>query len=85
MIIFILVSIIICLFILICVLLYWVEFYRNQFYAQNDMFLYYKNKVSMLEYHFRNFKEGRNPYSVLRDMGHVLQDYCLGKGKTDGK
>ena len=30
----------ICLFIIICVLLYWMMYYKSELYAQKDMFLY---------------------------------------------
>ena len=36
---------------------------------------YYKNKLSMIEYHYRNYREGRNAYTVLRNIGNILQGY----------
>lgn len=34
-----------------------------------------RGKISMLEYYYRNYREGENPYTVLRKMGDVLQGY----------
>lgn len=34
-----------------------------------------KAKVSMIEYHYRNYIEGKNPYTVMRGIGDVLQEY----------
>ena len=31
-----------------------------------------KNKISMIEYFHRDFKEGKNPYTVLRDIKSIL-------------
>lgn len=75
----------ICLFIIVCVLLYWMTHYKSELYAQRDMFLYYKNKMSMVEYQFRNYREGKNPFTVLRDIGDIVQDYYqkLGANKGD--
>lgn len=30
------------------------------------------NQVSMIEYHFREYKEGKNPFTVLRDIGEII-------------
>ena len=77
-------AMVICLFVLICVLLYWVYYYKSKLYAQNDMFLYYKNKISMIEYQYRNFKEGKNPYTVLRDLGEIIQSYYIRPNTKNG-
>lgn len=74
----------ICLFIIICVLLYWMLYYKSELYAQKDMFLYYKNKMSMVEYQFRNYREGKNPFTVLRGIGDIVQDYYLKLGANEG-
>lgn len=34
-----------------------------------------RTTLSMIEYHYRKFKEGQNAYTVLRDMSNVLRDY----------
>lgn len=79
----ILLAISICLFVIICVLLYWMNYYKSEFYSQQDMFLYYKNKMSMVEYQFRNYKEGKNPFTVLRSIGDIVQDYYLKLGANN--
>lgn len=33
-----------------------------------------KNRYSMIEYYHRNFKEGMNPYTVLRDISNTFYD-----------
>ena len=50
-------------------------YYKNELEAEKDMFLYTKNKISMIEYHYRNFKEGQNAYTTLRRISDTLQDY----------
>lgn len=48
---------------------------KNQLYEQNDMYLYYKNKISMIEYQYRNYKEGMNAFTVLRNVASILKDF----------
>lgn len=48
---------------------------KNQLYEQNDMYLYYKNKISMIEYQYRNYKEGMNAFTVLRNIASILKDF----------
>lgn len=48
---------------------------KNQLYEQNDMYLYYKNKISMIEYQYRNYKEDMNAFTVLRNMTSILKDF----------
>lgn len=47
---------------------------KENYYAEKDMYLYNHNKISMIEYHYRNFKEGQNPYTTLRDISNTLKD-----------
>lgn len=84
MIIYILVGVICLLAIILVVILQKYLYYKNELYAQNDMFTYYKNKVSMIEYHYRNYREGKNPYTVLRNIGDIIQDYYLKLGANKG-
>ena len=84
MIIYILGGVICLLTIILVVILQKYLYYKNELYAQNDMFTYYKNKVSMIEYHYRNYREGKNPYTVLRDIGAIIQDYYLKLGANKG-
>lgn len=48
---------------------------KTDYEADKDMFLYYKNKISMIEYHYRNFKEGQNAFTVLRRISDTLKDF----------
>ena len=66
---------VIMLIVLCAVLFIKISIYKNKLYAQNDMFLYYKNKLSMVEYHYRNFREGQNPYTTFRHISDVLKDF----------
>lgn len=84
MIIYILGGVICLLTIILVVILQKYLYYKNELYAQNDMFTYYKNKVSMIEYHYRNYREGKNPYTVLRNIGDIIQDYYLKLGANKG-
>lgn len=43
-----------------------------QLYEQNDLYLYYRNKISMIEYQYRNHKEGCNIYTSMRNIGEIL-------------
>lgn len=77
----------ICIFILIIILLVIVKkylYYKSKYKIEKKMNLYYKNKLSMLEYHFRNYREGKNPYTILRNIGDILQDYYLKLGSNKG-
>lgn len=46
-----------------------------EYIAEKDLFLYNKSKISMIEYHYREFKEGQNPYIVLRKISNTLKDF----------
>jgi hypothetical protein len=73
--------------VLLCIIGYKYIRCKDDLYAQNDMYTYYKNKVSMIEYHYRNYREGENAFTVLRKIGDVIQDYYskMGNGgTTDG-
>lgn len=49
--------------------------YKNELEAEKDIFLYNKNKISMIEYHYRNFKEGQNAFTTLRKISDTLKDF----------
>jgi hypothetical protein len=34
-----------------------------------------RGKISMVEYYHRNYKEGKNPYTMMRKIDDVLQGY----------
>lgn len=63
--------------IIICFIIMLVKYIqcRNKLYEQNDMYLYYKNKLSMIEYQYRNYKEGMNAFTVLRNISKILNDF----------
>ena len=84
MLVFLLITIILILIVVVFLLWYKYIQCRDELYAQNDMYNYYKNKVSMIEYHYRNYKEGKNPFTVLRVMGDIIQDYYLKLGSDRG-
>lgn len=84
MITYILIGIIVLLVILLALVLNKCLYYKDELYAQNDMFTYYKNKISMIEYHYRNYREGKNPFTVLRSIGDIIQDYYLKLGANKG-
>lgn len=45
---------------------------RNLYELDKGDWLYSKSQFSMIESHYRAFKEGRNPYTVLRDIGEII-------------
>lgn len=75
--------IIVILLIIICNLYVKYKHYKDEYYAQKDMYNYYKNKMSMIEYHFRNYTEGGNPFTTLRKLGDIIQDYYLKLGPNN--
>lgn len=46
----------------------------NQLIDKNKEFTQVKNKLSMIEYYHRNYKEGKNPFTVLRDISNTLYE-----------
>lgn len=71
----------ILLFIIIILIVLCVYFYikmlsyKKQLEEDTDLFTYNKNKISMIEYQYRNFKEGQNAFTTLRKMSDILKDY----------
>lgn len=41
-------------------------------------YLHYKNKLSMVEYEYRKYKEGCNGFTVLRNISNIIKDFYLG-------
>lgn len=37
-------------------------------------YLHNKNKISMLEYEYKNYKEGLNAFTVLRNISNILKE-----------
>lgn len=44
----------------------------NQLIDKNKEFTHVKNRLSLIEYYHRNYKEGKNPFTVLRDISDTL-------------
>lgn len=76
--------VIICLIILNIVLLYKYNKLQSTYYMEKGDYLHKSNQISMIEYHYRNFKEGKNPYTVFRNIGDILYNN-LGVSKYDGE
>lgn len=70
------------LLILNIVLLYKYHYMKDEYELDKSEFLYKSNKLSMIEYHYRNYKEGKNPYTTLRDIKEVLYG-SLGRDKLN--
>lgn len=47
----------------------------KKYEEDNRLFMYNKSKISMIEYEYRNFKEGQNPYTSFRKISDILKDY----------
>lgn len=45
---------------------------KNENYVQKGDINNYRSRLSMVEYHYRKFKEGTNPYTAFRDIGEVI-------------
>lgn len=41
--------------------------------TKNKEFTHVKNRLCMIEHYHRNYKEGMNPFTVLRDISNTLQ------------
>ena len=85
MVVFILCVVVVILLVVVGYLVWKIRFYKSLQYEHDDMFLYYRNKLSMVEYYYRNYKEGENPYTVLRKLGDLLYDTALGGDKVEFK
>lgn len=48
---------------------------EKEYIADKELFLYNKCKISLIESYYKEFKEGVNPYTVLRKMSDTLKDY----------
>lgn len=46
----------------------------KQLIDKNKEFTQVKNRLSMIEYYHRNYKEGKNPFTVLRDISNTLYE-----------
>lgn len=83
--------IIICLLIVICVLQAVLLVKTKTNYTKlkqsleqlNATEYKYRNIFSMVEYYIRNYKEGENPFTVLRDITNLV--YRTGDKQYEGK
>lgn len=62
----------ICLIIAYVVLLHRYKKLLYKYYMYKRDYLCKSNQISMVEYQYRNFKEGVNAFTVLRDIGEIL-------------
>jgi len=46
----------------------------EQLISKNKEFTHVKNRLCMIEHHHRNYKEGMNPFTVLRDISNTLYE-----------
>lgn len=67
--------IIILLITTLCVLLHKYLVLKNEYELDKSDMLFHKNKISMIEYTYRKFKEGQNPYTTLRQVSDILKDF----------
>jgi len=72
--------VVICLLTIICILQFIILYttrshyikLKNDFESVNASKYKYKNIYSMVEYYIRNYKEGKNPFTVLRDITDLV-------------
>lgn len=47
---------------------------KEELYSTKRDLRQYKDRMTMVEYYFRNFKEGQNPHTTLKDISNLLKD-----------
>lgn len=47
---------------------------RNMLYEQRQEWLALKSKLSMIEKYYRDYAEGRNGFTELRNIGNIVHD-----------
>lgn len=75
----------ICLIIAYVVLLHKYRKLLDKYHMHKRDYLRRSNQISMIEYQYRNFKEGVNAFTVLRDIGEILQANNLEVKNQDGE
>lgn len=75
----------ICLIITYLVLLHKYRKLLDKYHMHKRDYLRRANQISMIEYQYRNFKEGVNAFTVLRDIGEILQANNLEVKNQDGE
>ena len=51
----------------------------------NKEYIHVKARLSMMEYYYRNYKEGMNPFTVLRDIGNTLDEEDIDEQKEENR
>ena len=74
-----------CLIIAYLVLLHKYRKLLDKYHMHKRDYLRKSNQVSMIEYYYRNFKEGTNAFTVLRDIGEVIQNTSLEVESQNGE
>lgn len=75
----------ICLIIAYVVLLHKYRKLLDKYHMHKRDYLRRSNQMSMVEYQYRNYKEGVNAFTVLRDIGEILQSNNLEVKNQDGE
>lgn len=44
----------------------------DKYYDNKQQYLHKYNQISMIEYYYRNYNEGKNAFTVLKDIGKVI-------------
>lgn len=76
---------IICVALVVVIYIQQVKLNNLQNYADEckTRKLFYQNRISMVEYFHREYREGGNAYRVLAKIGDVLQGYTAKQIKYD--
>lgn len=69
-----------CILVIILFILYLCTRFKNKdlqqkIYKINKEAESLRGKISMIEYYHRNYREGKNPYTMMRKIADVLQGY----------
>ena len=67
----------VCIIIAYIVLLHKYRKLLDTYHMHKRDYLRRTNQMLMVEYQYRNFKEGVNAFTVLRDIGEILQSNNL--------
>ena len=70
---YILAVIVLIMLLMYIVLRYKYKKFKDAYYSLNRLCLHKSNQISMIEYQYRNYKEGKNAFTTLRDIGIILE------------
>lgn len=48
---------------------------RDSYYMEQYLSISNRSKVSMIEYQYKNFKEGQNAFTTLAKISNILKEY----------